>query len=135
MDARAAIEVRRAEIRERLAAVEGRLVEVRAARGDWTDEEHDPEGFALTFEWQQAEGARAQHEADLREDDLAEARVAAGAYGTCDVCGGAIPRSNCNCGRRAPGAFAAASRATGKPDRAAVPAGRHPDPAGEYRVA
>jgi DnaK suppressor protein len=91
VDARAAVEARRTEIRERLAAVEARLVDVRTARGDWTDEEHDPEGFALTFEWQQAEGARAQHEADLRELDLADARIEAGTYGTCAVCGSQIP--------------------------------------------
>lgn len=91
MDARRAITARRFSVSERLAAVEHRRIDVRAARGDWTDEEHDPEGFALTFEWQQAEGARAQYEAELRELDAAEARVVDGTYGVCLVCGSEIP--------------------------------------------
>jgi DnaK suppressor protein len=82
---------RRNAVRQRLADVEGRLARVRVARGEWTDEEHDPEGFALTFEWQQVEGARTQHLVELRELDLAEARVAAGAYGVCSRCGDPIP--------------------------------------------
>ncbi|MCU1416674.1 MAG: hypothetical protein JWP32_848 [Schumannella sp.] len=86
-----AIGARRAEIRERLAGVQERLTEVRAARSDWTDEEHDPEGFALTFEWQQAEGVRAQYEAELRDLDDADARVESGTYGICEVCGEPIP--------------------------------------------
>ena len=64
---------------------------MRGARGDWTDEEHDPEGFALTFEWQAAEGSRAQHHAELLELDKAEARLDAGDYGVCTTCGSAIP--------------------------------------------
>jgi DnaK suppressor protein len=85
------IAARRREIAERLADVEQRLTAVRAARSEWTDEEHDPEGFALTFEWQQAEGARIAYEAELAELDGAEARVAAGSYGMCAICGQPIP--------------------------------------------
>lgn len=85
------ISARRAQVEERLAGVEARLASVREARGDWIDEEHDPEGFALTFEWQQAEGSRTEHERELAELDAAEARVAAGTYGVCTVCGGRIP--------------------------------------------
>jgi RNA polymerase-binding transcription factor DksA len=88
-----AIDARRREILGRLAGVHDRLADVRAARGDWTDEEHDPEGFALTFEWQQAEGVRAQHADELRQLDEADARVEGGTYGTCEVCGNAIPAS------------------------------------------
>lgn len=89
--ARGWIEARRRAVRERLADVEARLASVRTARGDWTDEEHDPEGFSLTFEWQQAEGARTQHLAELRELDQAEGRVMAGSYGSCTRCGRPIP--------------------------------------------
>ena len=76
---------------ERLADVEARLAEVRTSRSDWTDEEHDPEGFTLTFEWQQAEGARGAHEAELRELDRALTRVDDGSYGICASCGLPIP--------------------------------------------
>lgn len=82
---------RRALVQERLDAVEARLVGIRTARGEWTDEEHDPEGFALTFEWQQSEGSRAEHRAELLELERAESRVESGAYGTCETCGHPIP--------------------------------------------
>jgi DnaK suppressor protein len=82
---------RRREIAERLAAVEKRLAEVRVARAEWTDEEHDPEGFALTFEWQQAEGARTEYQTELAALDAARSRVDDGTYGICDDCGRPIP--------------------------------------------
>lgn len=85
------IHARRHSIAERLAEAERRLAEVRVARGEWTDEEHDPEGFALTFEWQQAEGARAEYAAELHELTAAEARIHDGTYGVCESCGQPIP--------------------------------------------
>ena len=85
------IDGRRRDVAARLAAVEQRLIDVRVARGDWTDEEHDPEGFALTFEWQQAEGARTEYQSELAELEAADARLDAGVYGVCERCGGAIP--------------------------------------------
>ena len=85
------IDRRRADIRVRLTDVDRRLAEVRAARGDWTDEEHDPEGFALTHEWSQAAGSRARFEGALRSLDQAVARVDDGTYGRCAVCGHDIP--------------------------------------------
>lgn len=89
--ARRWIDERRRAVSTRLGDIENRLATVRAARGDWTDEEHDPEGFALTFEWQHAEGARSQHLAELRDLDRAEARLDAGVFGVCTRCGGRIP--------------------------------------------
>ncbi len=85
------IRARRSDIADRLADVERRLEEVRVARADWTDEEHDPEGFALTFEWQQAEGTRTEYRAELAALDSAQRRVADGTYGICEKCGGPIP--------------------------------------------
>lgn len=82
---------RRELVEQRLASVEQRLASVRGARSEWSDEEHDPEGFALTFEWQQAEGARREHRHELAELDAAEARVEAGTFGVCEVCGREIP--------------------------------------------
>lgn len=90
-DPRTWIAARRRELLAGLAGTEQRLRDVREARGDWIDEEHDPEGFSLTFEWQHAEGLRAQDAAELHALDAAEARVAAGTYGTCDDCGQPIP--------------------------------------------
>lgn len=89
--ARERIGKRRREIAARLADVERRLDEVRLARAEWTDEEHDPEGFALTFEWQQAEGGRTEYLAELAALDAAESRVASGTYGMCEGCGDPVP--------------------------------------------
>ncbi|TPW77732.1 TraR/DksA family transcriptional regulator [Schumannella soli] len=93
MDARALIADRRAVVREKRDAVERELVSIRAARGEWTDEEHDPEGFTLTHEWSRLEGSRAELETELAELDAADARVASGAYGVCARCGQPIPEA------------------------------------------
>ena len=85
------IATRRRELLAGLAGTEQRLRDVREARGDWIDEEHDPEGFALTFEWQHAEGLRAHDAAELQALDAAEARLDAGTYGACDACRQPIP--------------------------------------------
>lgn len=82
---------RRAAVSERVAALESRLSGVRVARGEWTDEEHDPEGFSLTFEWSHAQGALAEHRAELHELEAAESRLDAGTYGRCERCGRPIP--------------------------------------------
>jgi DnaK suppressor protein len=89
--ARALIADRRAIVDDRIAALDARLAQVRAARADWSDEEHDPEGFALTHEWSSAEGARQELHAELGELDAAERRIDAGQYGVCERCGFAIP--------------------------------------------
>ncbi|GAA2089338.1 TraR/DksA C4-type zinc finger protein [Pseudolysinimonas kribbensis] len=89
--ARALMARRRDDIRGRLDEVDRRLAAVREARGDWTDEEHDPEGFALTHEWSQAEGARVRLGATLRELERAGDRVSEGSYGRCAVCDAEIP--------------------------------------------
>lgn len=89
--AHALIAARRDVVAGQLAAVERQLVGIRVARGEWTDEEHDPEGFTLTHEWSRLEGARAEAAAELVELDAADARVDAGAFGVCERCGRAIP--------------------------------------------
>lgn len=89
--ARRLLDDRRATVRARLARIEERLRGIREVRGEWTDEEHDPEGFATVFEWSQAEGARAEHAAELAELDRAEVRIADGSYGVCAVCREPIP--------------------------------------------
>ncbi len=85
------IDERRTDILARLARLEDRLVAVRAARGDWTDEEHDPEGFALVDEWSRLEGTRSEYYRELRELDRAQARLRDGTFGVCEVCGEPIP--------------------------------------------
>ncbi len=89
--ARHRIEQRRVAVHRRLDEIELRLNRIRADRGEWTDEEHDPEGFTLVHEWSRAEGARAEHQRELVELSAAESRLDEGGYGVCATCGRPIP--------------------------------------------
>lgn len=60
---------------------------VEASRGDNADDEHDPEGATIGFERAQLGAVLAQATSRLAELDAATARVAAGSYGRCEVCG------------------------------------------------
>jgi DnaK suppressor protein len=55
----------------------------------WTasDDEHDPEGVTVAFERAQVSGLLDLARDELRELDAAEARILAGTYGRCQVCG------------------------------------------------
>jgi DnaK suppressor protein len=74
---------------EGLVADLGRDVEtiVAARRSVSTDDEHDPEGVTLAFERSQTEALIGQATNRLAEIDAALARLDAGTYGTCEVCG------------------------------------------------
>ena len=54
------------------------------------DDEHDPEGATIAFERSQVGALVRQVQDHLREIDAAEARVAAGSFGTCERCGAQI---------------------------------------------
>lgn len=60
---------------------------VAASAGANADDEHDPEGATIAFERAQTAALLDQVEARLAALDRALARVAAGTYGTCAVCG------------------------------------------------
>jgi DnaK suppressor protein len=74
---------------EGLMADLGRDVEtiVTARRSVSTDDEHDPEGVTLAFERSQTEALLTQAADRIVQIDAALARLAAGTYGTCEVCG------------------------------------------------
>ena len=55
------------------------------------DDEHDPEGATIAYERAQVAALIDQAERHLAEIDAAEARLAAGTYGSCVVCGRPIP--------------------------------------------
>ena len=64
---------------------------VEASRDTNADDEHDPEGATIAFERSQV-GALVREATDhLGEIDAALARLAAGTYGGCAVCGRPIP--------------------------------------------
>jgi RNA polymerase-binding transcription factor DksA len=66
---------------------------VDAAEGSNADDEHDPEGSTIAYERSQIGALVEQAERHLAEIDAAVARVAAGTYGRCEVCGQPIPQA------------------------------------------
>ncbi|HEY0645480.1 MAG TPA: TraR/DksA C4-type zinc finger protein [Nocardioides sp.] len=76
---------------ERLASLTGDYDAVVAASLDTNaDDEHDPEGATIAFERSQIGALVRQVRHHLAEVDAAIARVEAGTYGVCEVCGEAI---------------------------------------------
>ena len=57
------------------------------------DDEHDPEGPTLAFERARVAALLAVAESHLEDLDTASAKLAAGTYARCEVCGGQIPRA------------------------------------------
>ena len=55
------------------------------------DDEHDPEGQTIAYERSQLSALAAQVRHDIAEVEAALARMAAGTYGTCEVCHRSIP--------------------------------------------
>lgn len=70
---------------ERLGADMTALVD--ASRDSNADDEHDPEGQTIAYERSQLAALTDRTREHLAEVDAALARVAAGTYGTCEVCG------------------------------------------------
>ncbi|MDT3439737.1 TraR/DksA C4-type zinc finger protein [Pseudofrankia sp. BMG5.37] len=80
--------VERARAAQRLKALRlefARLLEDSADVG--ADDEHDIEGASMPFEREQLRATLRQAAGDAEEIDAAFARLAAGTYGTCTVCG------------------------------------------------
>jgi DnaK suppressor protein len=74
-----------------LPALRQDITSVNAARQDSnSDDEHDPEGATIAFELSQASALLEQSRAGLAQIEAALARIAAGRYGVCGVCGGEI---------------------------------------------
>jgi RNA polymerase-binding transcription factor DksA len=60
---------------------------VEASRDTVADDEHDPDGATIAFERAQVDALSRGALARLAEIDTAIARLDAGTYGTCEVCG------------------------------------------------
>jgi DnaK suppressor protein len=81
------LEERRREILEQLDRLAEAVTEVRLARSESADDEHDPEGTPLSAEWSNLTGLRAAAAADLQAADAALRRIDDGTYGVCVRCG------------------------------------------------
>jgi DnaK suppressor protein len=78
----------REETEVELRGAGDRIDAMTAARADTnSDDEHDPEGATIGFEWSQADALRAALGKRLSEVDAALARIDAGTYGVCVLCG------------------------------------------------
>jgi RNA polymerase-binding transcription factor DksA len=74
-----------------LPALRADIASANSARQDSNvDDEHDPEGSTIAFELSQASALLKQSSVGLGQVEAALARIAAGTYGTCAVCGEAI---------------------------------------------
>ena len=71
-----------------LPALRRDITAVNAARQDSNvDDEHDPEGATIAFELSQASALLDQSRTGLVQIEAALARIEAGTYGVCAVCG------------------------------------------------
>ncbi|MDO9456583.1 TraR/DksA C4-type zinc finger protein [Nocardioides sp.] len=87
-DPRARLQAERRRTTDRLARLRGDFDEVVAASRDTNaDDEHDPEGATIAFERSQIDTLVRLADRHLVEVDAALARVDAGTYGRCEVCG------------------------------------------------
>lgn len=66
---------------------------VSAREGSNSDDEHDPEETTLAFERSQSDALLRQSVQRLEDIDSALARLDAGTYGRCEVCGEPIARA------------------------------------------
>jgi DnaK suppressor protein len=88
----ARLEADRDQTLRRLAALTDDYAGVVAASRDSNaDDEHDPEGATIAFERSQVDALVRQAREHLADIDAALAKVAAGTYGLCEVCGEPIP--------------------------------------------
>ncbi|QHK19300.1 molecular chaperone DnaK [Pseudarthrobacter psychrotolerans] len=88
---RVLLEEERARKLALLPALRADISSANAARQDSNvDDEHDPEGATIAFELSQASALMQQSSAGLEQVDAALARIAAGTYGVCAVCGDPI---------------------------------------------
>jgi RNA polymerase-binding transcription factor DksA len=84
--------VEREAVQQRIAALEAQVAAiVETASASSGDDEHDPEGQTVAYDRAQAQALLRRAQADLEEVDAAVARLDAGTYGICEVCGRPIP--------------------------------------------
>lgn len=77
---------RRADLQAQLRDAARELDQVRGARAESADDEHDPEGSTLSSDWSRISGLRGATVARLQDTERALERMAHGAYGACSRC-------------------------------------------------
>lgn len=79
-----------AELIERDAELAASVAALGGLRDADNDDEHDPDGAPVSVEWSRLAGIRRELRAELASVRAAQARLAAGRFGVCARCGGAI---------------------------------------------
>ena len=80
----------RARVEEQIGALQRSFDDIVDSTELANDDEHDPDGSTIAFERAKARTLLDAAHAQLAALDAAAARLAAGMYGTCATCGGAI---------------------------------------------
>jgi len=92
LDPRASLAALRADTLALIRGLDRDVAAIVEARQDAnSDDEHDPEGATLAFERSQSDAMIHEARARLDDVDAAVARLDAGTYGRCEVCGERIP--------------------------------------------
>lgn len=88
---RAALEAEHLSALDRVRAMASEVAGLAGDAGDANgDDEHDPEGSTVAYERARAAALLAEAESNLRDLDVALAKLAAGTYAVCESCGGTI---------------------------------------------
>ncbi len=89
---RALLTGRKQQVQERVAALEAEMAALtHARRGEFDDDEHDPEGAALSSQWSMLAGLLESARAEARQAEAALLRLDTDQYGICTACGQDIP--------------------------------------------
>jgi len=100
-----------AQAQRQRAALTAAIEEMRVARSlTFADDEHDPEGSTVSLDQARDAALLDRTERTLTELLSAQARLAAGTYGTCELCGLDIPAERLQARPEARTCLACASR-------------------------
>lgn len=89
-DASGALDDARAAVLDQIDALRRSFDDIVDSTELANDDEHDPDGATIAFERAKVTALLRAAEANLAELAAATDRLAAGTYGTCEGCGGAI---------------------------------------------
>lgn len=88
----AMVAAEQARIRARVDELEAEMGALtRARRGEFDDDEHDPDGASLSSQWSMLAGLLESAREDTLRAEAAARRVTAGEYGICVACRREIP--------------------------------------------
>ena len=89
---RLSLDEHQSRVLSRIDELEAQVTAVtQARRGEFDDDEHDPEGVTLSSQWSMLSGLLETVRTEQRRLVAAQERLADGSFGVCDRCGAPIP--------------------------------------------